>query len=33
MAGSFLLSVIPMNLLLQFHKQYTECLSTTGLKG
>jgi multiple sugar transport system permease protein/putative chitobiose transport system permease protein len=29
----FVLSVISMNLLLQFQKQYTEFLSTTGLKG
>jgi multiple sugar transport system permease protein/putative chitobiose transport system permease protein len=33
LAGSFVLSVIPMVLLLFFQKQYTESLSTTGLKG
>lgn len=33
MAGSFVLSIIPMILLLFFQKQYTESLSTTGLKG
>lgn len=33
LAGSFVLSVIPMILLLFFQKQYTESLSTTGLKG
>lgn len=32
LAGSFVLSVIPMILLLFFQKQYTESLSTTGLK-
>ncbi|MCO5952425.1 MULTISPECIES: carbohydrate ABC transporter permease [Microbacterium] len=33
LAGSFVLSVIPMILLLFFQKQYTQSLSTTGLKG
>ncbi|MBN9158127.1 carbohydrate ABC transporter permease [Microbacterium sp.] len=33
LAGSFVLSIIPMILLLFFQKQYTESLSTTGLKG
>ena len=33
LAGSFVLSIIPMVLLLFFQKQYTESLSTTGLKG
>ena len=33
LAGSFVLSVIPMILLLFFQRQYTESLSTTGLKG
>lgn len=33
MAGAFVLSIIPMILLLFFQKQYTESLSTTGLKG
>lgn len=33
LAGSFVLSLIPMILLLFFQKQYTESLSTTGLKG
>jgi len=33
LAGSFVLSVIPMVLLLFFQKQYTASLSTTGLKG
>lgn len=33
LAGSFVLSIIPMLLLLFFQKQYTESLSTTGLKG
>lgn len=33
MAGSFVLSVIPMVLLLFFQKQYTESLSTTGMRG
>lgn len=33
LAGSFVLSVIPMILLLFFQKQYTDSLSTTGLKG
>lgn len=33
LAGSFVLSVIPMILLLFFQKQYTASLSTTGLKG
>lgn len=33
LAGSFVLSLIPMVLLLFFQKQYTESLSTTGLKG
>ncbi|SDT13168.1 carbohydrate ABC transporter permease [Jiangella sp. DSM 45060] len=32
-AGSFVLTIIPMVLLLFFQKQYTESLSTTGLKG
>jgi putative chitobiose transport system permease protein len=33
LAGSFVLSIIPMILLLLFQRQYTESLSTTGLKG
>lgn len=33
LAGSFVLSIIPMILLLVFQKQYTVSLSTTGLKG
>lgn len=33
LAGSFLLSVIPMVLLLLFQKQYTQSLSTSGMKG
>lgn len=33
LAGSFVLSIIPMILLLFFQKQYTQSLSTTGLKG
>ncbi|PZF84693.1 carbohydrate ABC transporter permease [Jiangella anatolica] len=33
LAGSFVLTIIPMVLLLFFQKQYTESLSTTGLKG
>lgn len=33
LAGSFVLSIIPMVLLMLFQKQYTESLSTTGLKG
>ncbi|WP_238009130.1 carbohydrate ABC transporter permease [Dactylosporangium sp. AC04546] len=33
LAGSFVLSVIPMVLLLLFQKQYTNSLSTSGLKG
>lgn len=33
LAGSFLLSVVPMILLLFFQRQYTESLSTTGMKG
>jgi putative chitobiose transport system permease protein len=33
MAGSFVLSVIPMVLLLLFQKEYTSSLSTSGLKG
>ena len=33
LAGSFVLSVIPMILLLFFQKQYTESLSTSGMKG
>jgi multiple sugar transport system permease protein/putative chitobiose transport system permease protein len=33
LAGSFVLSVIPMVLLLIFQRQYTESLSTSGLKG
>ncbi len=33
LAGAFVLSIIPMILLLFFQKQYTESLSTTGLKG
>lgn len=33
LAGSFVLSVIPMILLLLFQKQYTESLSTSGMKG
>lgn len=33
LAGSFILSIIPMILLLFFQRHYTESLSTTGLKG
>lgn len=33
LAGSFVLSVIPMVLLLFFQRQYTESLSTTGMRG
>jgi putative chitobiose transport system permease protein len=33
LAGSFVLSVIPMVLLLLFQKEYTSSLSTSGLKG
>ena len=33
LAGSFVLSIIPMVLLLFFQKQYSASLSTTGLKG
>lgn len=33
LAGSFVLSIIPMVLLLAFQKQYTVSLSSTGLKG
>lgn len=33
LAGSFVLSVVPMVLLLFFQRQYTESLSTTGLRG
>jgi putative chitobiose transport system permease protein len=33
LAGSFVLSVIPMVLLLFFQRQYTESLSTTGVRG
>jgi multiple sugar transport system permease protein/putative chitobiose transport system permease protein len=33
LAGSFVLSIIPMILLLLFQRQYTDSLSTTGLKG
>lgn len=33
LAGSFILSIIPMLLLLMFQKQFTSSLSTSGLKG
>jgi multiple sugar transport system permease protein/putative chitobiose transport system permease protein len=33
LAGSFVLSVVPMVLLLFFQRQYTESLSTTGMRG
>jgi putative chitobiose transport system permease protein len=33
LAGSFVLSIIPMILLLLFQKQYTQSMSTSGLKG
>jgi putative chitobiose transport system permease protein len=33
LAGSFVLSVIPMVLLLLFQREYTSSLSTSGLKG
>ncbi|MFC7405787.1 carbohydrate ABC transporter permease [Georgenia alba] len=33
LAGAFVLSVIPMLLLLMFQRQYTASLSTTGMKG
>ncbi|ADB33551.1 binding-protein-dependent transport systems inner membrane component [Kribbella flavida DSM 17836] len=33
LAGSFVLSVVPMILLLFFQRQYTDSLSTTGLRG
>lgn len=33
LAGSFVLSVIPMILLLAFQRQYTQSLSATGVKG
>ncbi|GAA4141514.1 carbohydrate ABC transporter permease [Leifsonia shinshuensis] len=33
LAGSFVLSIIPMILLLLFQRQYTQSLSSTGIKG
>jgi multiple sugar transport system permease protein len=33
LAGSFVLSIIPMLLLLAFQRQYTQSLSATGVKG
>nr|WP_272954680.1 carbohydrate ABC transporter permease [Kribbella sandramycini] len=33
LAGSFVLSAVPMVLLLFFQRQYTESLSTSGMRG